>query len=212
MSNKSSNAVKTGFPALRANVFHTLATAYLPPDKWPDEFTDAVSAAFLPFGGELASLAGDFIDLLKDQDSAPEKLAPAHARLFIGPFDIQAPPWASLYIDPEKRLMGDASRYAAQAYAEAGLGPLPGAKDAPDHVTHELEFMYFLAFQEHSSGEAVWRVRQVNFWAEHLGVWLPQFAALIGNATNEGSAYNFLSRLTIEVCYVMNVQFHIVKS
>ena len=212
MSNPTASLAETGLPALRANVFHALATAYFPPEKWPDEFPDAVSAAFLPFGGELASLAGEFIDLLKDEESAPEKLSSAHARLFIGPFDIQAPPWASLYIDPEKRLMGNASRYAAQAYAEAGLGPLPGVKDAPDHVTHELEFMYFLAFQEHSSGEAVWCVRQVDFWAEHLGVWLPQFAALIGNATNEESVYNCLSRLTLEVCRVMDVLFQSRKS
>ena len=196
-------------PASRANAFHALATAYTPPGSWPDDLPDILTTAFLPFGGELAALSGALSTLLGQEDNAPEKLAPVHARLFLGPFDIQAPPWASLYLDPEKQLMGESSRYAARAYAEAGLGPVEGPTDAPDQLTHELEFMYFLAFQEYSTGDPVWLERQVSFWKEHLGVWLPQFATLVKTSTNEENVLNLFSRLTINFSRNLDSQFDI---
>ncbi|MFO7905903.1 MAG: molecular chaperone TorD family protein, partial [Pirellulaceae bacterium] len=105
-----------------------------------------------------------------------EALARAHARLFLGPFEILAPPYASLYLDPSRRLMGQFSRQAETAYAEAGLALGPGPREAPDHIAHELEFMYYLVFQEVADGHGVWADRQRRFWMSHLGRWLPDFA------------------------------------
>lgn len=207
MTGSTDNQIGQDLPALRANAFHALATAYTPPGSWPDDLADILTTAFLPFGGEVAALSGALSTLLGQEDNAAETLAPAHARLFIGPFDIQAPPWASLYLDPEKQLMGESSRYAAEAYAEAGLGPVEGPTDAPDHVTHELEFMYFLAYQEHSTGDPAWLERQVSFWKEHLGIWLPQFARLVRASTNENDVFNLLSRLTLNLSRSIDVQF-----
>ena len=207
MTGLTDEQVGTYPPALRANAFHALATAYAPPEAWPDDLPEILATVFLPFGGELAALSGKLSNLLGQEDNAPGKLAPVHARLFIGPFDIQAPPWASLYLDPEKQLMGEISHYAAEAYADAGLGPSEGPTDAPDHLTHELEFMYFLAFQEYSTDGPVWFQRQVSFWLGHLGIWLPQFARLVKTSTEEEDVFNLLSRLTLEFCKIINAQF-----
>ena len=207
MTGSTDNQVGQDLPALRANAFHALATAYAPPEAWPDDFPEILSTAFLSFGGELAALSGELASLLVQQVNTPEKLAPVHARLFIGPFDIQSPPWASLYLDPEKQLMGESSRYAAEAYAESGLGPVEGPTDAPDHLTHELEFMYFLAFQEYSTGDPVWLNRQVSFWWGHLGVWLPQFAKLVEASTEEKDVFNLLSLLTLKFCESIDAEF-----
>jgi TorA maturation chaperone TorD len=209
MTGSTDNQVGQKLPALRANAFHALARAYRPPVSWPDDLPDILTTAFLPFGGELAALSRALSTLLGQEDYAPEKLARAHARLFIGPFDIQAPPWASLYLDPEKQLMGEVSQYAAEAYAEAGLGPVEGPTDAPDELTHELEFMYFLAFQEYSTGDPVWLNRQVSFWKEHLGVWLPQFATLVDTSTDEEDVFNLFSQLTISLTRKLDAQFDI---
>ncbi len=96
--------------------------------------------------------------------------------------------------------MGPISLYAAEAFAEAGLGPADGAGDAPDHVTRELEFMYFLAFQEATTGKQEWLERQQRFWREHLGQWLPQLADALGSAATDSSFYSHLSKLTREFC------------
>jgi TorA maturation chaperone TorD len=123
-----------------------------------------------------------------------EQAAVAHARLFLGPFEIQAPPYASLYLGSERRLMGQVSREVANAYAEAGLEPGPGPREAPDHVTCELEFMYFLAFQEATTADPRWADRQRRFWQTHLGRWLPELAKHMAKA-DAHAFYNALARL-----------------
>lgn len=187
-------------PVLRANVFHVLARAYSPPDTWPDGFDELVHCTFEPLGPALAEAGGKLANQVRHSSNASDRLAAAHARLFIGPFDIQAPPWASLYLDPDKQLMGESSRYAAAAYAHAGLGPVDGPKDAPDHITHELEYMYFLAFQENKTGETVWLEQQARFWREHLGKWLPQLAELMREAEGAEPLYLSLADLTTSLC------------
>ena len=91
----------TQLTVLRANAFHALARAYMPPDTWPEDFPEMIEAAFSPLV-EAVSGARELLRVFESDTLGQEKLAPLHARLFIGPFDIQAPPWASLYLDPEK--------------------------------------------------------------------------------------------------------------
>lgn len=200
MSEQLAHVANFDLPVRRANGFLALARAYSPPDAWPDDLAEIFESAFIPLGGEVRDRGIELISSLNRSGATPEELAPVHARLFIGPFDMQAPPWASLYLDPEKQLMGETSRYAAKAYAEAGLGPVTGPTDAPDHVTHELEFMYFLAFREGETGDVEWRQRQARFWREHLGAWLPQMAALAKQASGESPFYTFLAELTLAFC------------
>jgi TorA maturation chaperone TorD len=121
-------------------------------------------------------------------------LAVAQARLFLGPFEILAPPYESLYLDPEQRLMGQVSQSVACAYAEAGLAPGPGPNEVPDHITHELEFMYFVGFQAISTGEPIWSARQQQFRTDHLSRWLPLLAGDILRA-DVHPFYNALAQL-----------------
>jgi TorA maturation chaperone TorD len=166
----------------RANAYHALAQALSPPAEWEPTFPQLLRDGLLPLGGELEKPAGELATVAEAAMKRKKRLAVMHARLFVGPFEILAAPWASLYLDPNQRLMGDTSQYAIQAYAEAGLGPSSSRKEAPDHITHELEFMYYLAFQEGTTGETSWRERQRRFWNEHLGRWLPKLAQAVRNA------------------------------
>ena len=78
---------------------------------------------------------------------------------------------------------------------------MPGEKlkDAPDHVTHELEFMYYLAFSQATTGEEAWPDRQVRFWREHLGRWLPQFAKAVTDA-HVHPFYGILAQALNDIC------------
>jgi TorA maturation chaperone TorD len=106
-----------------------------------------------------------------------EELALAYARLFLGPFEILASPYASFYLEPDQRLMGEVSRSVAGFYVEAGLDPGPGPREAPDHVALEWEFMYFL-----TTGEDHWIERRQAFAATHLARWIPSLAGAIKRA------------------------------
>lgn len=166
----------------RANAYYALARALEPPRIWGADLPELLAGALSDFQGPLPELGERLAGMVADAPAGREALSVAHAKLFLGPFEILAAPWASLYLEPEPKLMGAVSEYTARAYAEAALGPAEALKDVPDHVTHELEFMYFLAFNEATTGDSEWYHRQERFWREHLGCWLPDFAAAVASA------------------------------
>lgn len=177
--------------ARRANAYHALAQAFRAPADWEPTLPSALRRHFALLGSPLRERAAETADAWEAALRDGERAALDHARLFIGPFEIQAPPYASLYLDPERRLMGRVSQQVAREYAEAGLAPGPPPREAPDHVTVELEFMYFLAFQEATTADRVWAERQRRFWRSHLGRWLPELARRI----RDGNSHPFHAAL-----------------
>ena len=163
-------------------MYHGLTRALDLPGDWQEDLPDTLREVFAaqeePLSGLGAKLSLQAQEALED----PEAATVAHSKLFFGPFEILAAPWASFYLDDEPLLMGATSQYAAMAYAEAGLAPSGALKDAPDHVSHELEFMYYLAFGSARTGEPIWHDRQVRFWRQHLGQWLPRLAEAMAKA------------------------------
>jgi len=160
----------------RCNAFYVLARAFDLPRTMDDACPSLLRASFLALHESLHAAAERTAEAWQHALTLREALSVAHARLFLGPFEILAPPYASLYLSPDRRLMGKVSLEAARHYSEAGLKPNSSPREAPDHVTLELEFMYFLAFRELIDDEPVWTERQRRFWCSHLGQWLPDLA------------------------------------
>ncbi|MBW1770891.1 MAG: molecular chaperone TorD family protein [Deltaproteobacteria bacterium] len=78
------------------------------------------------------------------------------ARLFVGPYALLAPPYGSVYLDGERKVMGDSTMDVCMRYAEVGLQLADHFKEVPDHIAAELEFIYFLILKE---AEAISRPR-----------------------------------------------------
>jgi len=198
MSEQISEGLELG-AGVRANVFYVLARALEPPRLWDKGLPDLLAESIGVMPDSLtdigATLSLQVSDILEDRESA----AIEHAKLFLGPFEILVSPWGSFYLEDEPRLMGPTSHYAALAYADAGLSPGEKLKDTPDYVTHELEFMYFLAFNEATTGDPIWSDRQQRFWREHLGRWLPKFAEALADAAVH-PFYRTLAQTISTVC------------
>lgn len=171
----------------RANAFFALSRCFDLPTRWPADLGTLVRDALGPLGTPASRLADEI-----ERRGSLDALAAAHARLFVGPFRVDAPPWASAYLEPDGQLMGTASAYARTAYARAGLDTTTRT-EAPDHVAFELEFMYYLAFREAETGDAIWFERQARFWREHLGRWLPRLAALMRDGSPRAAPYAALA-------------------
>lgn len=77
-----------------------------------------------------------------------EDLLVAYAKLFVGPNELLAPPYGSVYLDGEKMVMGDSTMEVIKFYEEQGLSMDKEFENLPDHITIELEFMYYLIFKE----------------------------------------------------------------
>lgn len=179
--------------AALANAYSVLSRALGPPRSWDARLLRDARIPFDPLGHEFARAMTRLARELAAAQRNRTKVEVAYARLFLGPFAIEAPPYASLYIDPHHRIMGETSAAAAEAYAEAGLDPAAGPREAPDHVTRELEFMYYLRYRYATTGEEMWRHRARRFWAKHLGLWLPWFAKRIA-AAHPPPVYRALAR------------------
>ena len=122
-----------------------------------------------------------------------EELLVEYSRLFIGPFGVIAPPYGSVYLDGERRVMGDSTMEVIGMYRDEGLSGPSDATELPDHVAVELEFMSYLVFEEIKALEssdlraAVDAVaKQERFSAEFLRRWIPPFCERIKENTENG--------------------------
>jgi TorA maturation chaperone TorD len=134
----------------------------------------------LGFGAlSYATLMRNEFESLKDL----EELKIDFARLFVGPYSLLAPPYGSIYLERERKIMGNSTLYLLETYRNAGVDLSDNFRDAPDHIAAELEFMYFLVFKEvealeNSDIERTFGFleKQRAFLRQHLGAWVFDFA------------------------------------
>ena len=119
------------------------------------------------------------LQIVEDLDA----LRSEFARLFVGPYSLPAPPYGSVYLENEWRIMGESTVDASNRYRDSGLNLSESFKDPPDHIAAELEFMYFLVFSEidtirtdHADAGCEYLYRQKLFLTDHLGAWIEEFS------------------------------------
>lgn len=118
-----------------------------------------------------------------------------YTRLFLGPANILAKPYGSIYLEDEKTVMGDTTMRALALYREGGFEIADDFREVPDHVALELEFLHLLSFRlGHAEAEderARFAALKRRFLTEHLGYWVGKLA----QAMREGAETDFYKRL-----------------
>ncbi len=119
-----------------------------------------------------------------------EDLLVEYSRLFVGPNELLAPPYGSVYLEEGGRVMGKTTLAVRKMYGEAGLSLDNDVKQPDDHISLELEFMYYLIHKELEAGEkgnieqsGQWRNQQKLFLVSYLAPWVPAFAERIRQGT-----------------------------
>ena len=176
----------------RAEAYSVLSSCYYPPDE--------------ELLGKLAKLDQSVVPSLRPLlDRIPgvedlETLRVEHARLFIGPFELLAPPYGSVYMEGGRKLMGDSTVDVRRRYSDEGLDVI--LKDVPDHIAVELEFMHYLVCKgqdamRDSDPEKLpaWIGKQRDFLGIHLGMWAPTFAIRL-REKSESAFYKNLANAT----------------
>lgn len=112
-----------------------------------------------------------------------EDLAIEYARLFVGPKNPPAVPYASFYLSEPRSLMTDETIDVRKRYLEAGMAVKNLYSIPDDHVGIELEFIYYLTqkiieYFEQGKREEASRLFEIrsDFLSEHMASWLPFFA------------------------------------
>jgi TorA maturation chaperone TorD len=162
------------------------------PDEERLKTAAAVAGALKEEAGALAPFAfylpwKAFLDALEAVDRREAaRLQEEYVQLFVlSPEYVPCLPCESAYL-PSPVAPGWTAISLEQEYAGDGLGLSPALQEAPDHVAVELEFMALLCGREAEAWEAERPVkgveilrRQAAFLDEHLGRWLPRFAAAV---------------------------------
>ena len=137
-------------------------------------------------------------------DAELESLKVDFSKLFVGPYKLSAAPYGSVYLESERKMMGDSTLDVKNQYREAGLKTAQSFKEAPDHISAELEFMYYLIFKEveafaNSDIETAidFIQKQKSFLEDHLMAWVPEFAKIIIESA-ENPFYLNLAKATAE--------------
>lgn len=122
-----------------------------------------------------------------------DKLHWDYTRLFIGPYELPAPPWESAYLNKDKLLFQEETRLVRLAYLKYAFLPKQYLQEADDHLGLELDFMYQLstmAYEKALAGDYVGFKEilndQLDFLEQHLLHWIPTFAEkVISHANTE---------------------------
>ena len=117
-----------------------------------------------------------------------QDLTEQYQNLFIGPNELQTPPWGSVYLDPECVIFGH-SLLALRAFLKRHQIAFQSQQDEPeDHIGLMLMLAAYLAENRpHLLAE---------FLRQHLLTWAPHFLSQLANVENH-PFYQGLAQLTL---------------
>lgn len=110
---------------------------------------------------------------------APESWSEAEFafnRLFVGPGPLEAPPYASAYLEKEPRLYGRSTLIVKAVQDALGAKAHSNGCLPEDHISLELDTALALRAlaREHPGNHCVAALRHY-FLADRMGLWIPQF-------------------------------------
>jgi TorA maturation chaperone TorD len=140
-------------------------------------------------------------------DTSTVELEVAYTDLFINRLGgAPAPPYGSVYLERDERLMGQTTLHVAEDYRSEGLS-LEGSGEPPDFLPTELEFLYYLVEQEEQALSrrdlAAARTaveRQASFCRTLLHPWMPSFCDRIEADGQTPPLYRWAAGLLREFC------------
>lgn len=189
--------------AARENLCRFLAACYYEPgpefgeERVFDSMTDAAIRIDADFADRARRLGRHF------SESGPDRLLRDYTRLFLGPIDTLAKPYASVWLEPgNSGLMQESTMAVTALYEEGGFDIAEDFRELPDHVAVELEFLYLLIHRQNQAQQAADATALAEadglrrrFLQNHLGRWVAPFSAAMRSGATE-PFYRELADLT----------------
>lgn len=179
---KSADKLKD-FENARSVIYRRLADALQLPGAGHSKSMEELIGGLQNLGSQALGFARRLPEAFSAGKNDKPSLEVEYTRLFIGPFLGPAPPFGSVYLEQGHRLMGESTMDARRHYLSLGLDLAADVKEAPDHISIELEFMYALIRQcipyiTADDCDAYWQnvSRQRLFLENHLSAWIPAFS------------------------------------
>lgn len=159
----------------RENAYRLLAACYYSPNQAliEEHCFENLATILTDLSAEAAAAATETAALVAKTDL--QELLVEHTRLFVGPFQLPAPPYGSVWLEQDKSLMGSTTVKAAHFYAACGLQLADDIYQVPDQITVELEFISYLVFKQREAalaGNQDEADRQIGLQKEFLETFL----------------------------------------
>ncbi len=167
----------------RANIYRILADCFRYPEPELKGVLGPLSGVLVSYDKTLEANAVILMEYLEPKNRM-ESLQVEYSKLFIGPYHLDAPPYGSVYMDKQALVMGEFTQQAIEFYVQAGLDPSDENKEPPDHISTELEFMYFLLFQKVMKKNDHFYILGNSFLEKHLSLWVYPFTQRIAESTD----------------------------
>jgi len=132
--------------AIFGNIMHILSVLMYTPKEGISKEMELLGN-FIGYAEDLKDdeLVSKLCKLKKSlEENSEEDLVADHAQLMIGPFELLAPPYGSVYLEKNRKIMGDTTMEVGQFYFDCGLEVASDYNDPPDHIAVEMEFIHFL--------------------------------------------------------------------
>jgi TorA maturation chaperone TorD len=136
-----------------------------------------------------------------NQEEALDRLRGEYTRLFIGPAELPAPPWESVYLSRDRLLFQKQTMEVRRVYRKFGYVPTNYPHEADDHLGLELDFMFRLASrtkeetsQNYLDSAFDLLQEQASFLEDHLLEWVPELCEDILQAA-ETSFYQGMAKI-----------------
>lgn len=188
--------------AARADLCRFLAACYYEPgpefseERLFESMADAASRIDADLADRARRLGRQFTQ------AGPDRLLRDYTRLFLGPIDILAKPYGSVWLESGGGLMQESTMAVTALYEEGGFDIAEDFRELPDHIAVELEFLYLLIHrknQAQQSGDAAALAEadglRRRFLHDHLGRWAAPFTAAMKSEAGE-AFYRELAELT----------------
>jgi len=183
---------------IRSDCYRLLAACFYYPKKEvfiQDNLFENLTEAFKKICPSAAVFSKDMEEAISRYSD--EELLVDYSKLFVGPYELKAPPYGSVYLDDGRRVMGESTMQVISIYRNEGLVLDKDFKELPDHIAVELEFMSFLIYQELKALEkndfnaAIELLEKQEMFLNCYLRWVPQFCEKI----KEGTDNSFYSAL-----------------
>jgi len=185
------------YEGIREKAYQLIAGCYVLPEAGIFEQLDDLETALT----SVCPDAAEFVAAMRAETPIDE-LEIDYTKLMVGPYKVPAPPYGSIYLDNTRTVMGPSTTDVRNRYQAFGLDISENFKDAPDHINAELEFMYYLIFQQIEAikesdieSALAYLAAQRSFLEDHLGAWVAEFTARIEKHA-ETDFYKCLASLT----------------
>ena len=126
-----------------------------------------------------------------------EEVEFAFNRLFVGPAALEAPPFASVYLDTEPLVMSKTTLEVREMYASIGLESPWKNRFPDDHISLELDAILAMNHLTLQTGLAEMHDLR-NRFLEHIDGWVSKFVDRIHEAPSRHPAIGYAARRLAE--------------